>query len=193
MAQVDDGLTPGIARFRDGDGEVTGSGFLIAEGTLCTCAHVVARTLGTEETDPAPPEPSVTVDFPLLSPAASPPLVEFALAELWERQAHGRLTHAAYREIGGVEGALSRYADHQPAQVCKAPEGPDEATARRLFERLARPVKGREFIRVACGFDQLPTELRAAAQALAGTRLRDHTGRCVRLETRAGETRSPRH
>ncbi|UPZ32034.1 hypothetical protein MUK60_32140 [Streptomyces sp. LRE541] len=109
------------------------------------------------------------------------PLVEFALAELWERQAHGRLTHAAYREIGGVEGALSRYADHQLAQVCKAPEGPDETTARRLFERLARPVKGREFTRVACGFDQLPTELRSAAQALAGTRLlvigRDSSGK----------------
>ncbi|MBQ0849999.1 serine protease [Streptomyces sp. BH-SS-21] len=109
------------------------------------------------------------------------PLVEFALAELWERQEHGRLTHAAYREIGGVEGALSRYADHQLAQVCKEPEGPDEATARRLFERLARPAKGREFTRVACGFEQLPAELRAAAQALARTRLlvigRDSSGR----------------
>ncbi|PSM41932.1 hypothetical protein C6Y14_18170 [Streptomyces dioscori] len=115
------------------------------------------------------------------SEAGALPLVEFALAELWERQEHGRLTHAAYREIGGVEGALSRYADHQLAQVCKEPEGPDEATARRLFERLARPVKGSEFTRVACGFEQLPAELRAAAQALAGTRLlvvgRDSSGK----------------
>jgi hypothetical protein len=109
------------------------------------------------------------------------PLVEFALAELWERQAHGRLTHAAYREIGGVEGALSRYADHQLAQVCKAPGGPAETVARRLFERLARPVKGKEYARVARAFDQLPDELRTAAQALAATRLlviaRDSSGR----------------
>ncbi|MDL2076706.1 serine protease [Streptomyces sp. GXMU-J15] len=109
------------------------------------------------------------------------PLVEFALAELWDRREHGRLTHAAYREIGGVEGALSRYADHQLTQVCKSPGGPDEATARRLFERLARPVRGKEYARVARSFDQLPPELRAAAQALAGTRLlvisRDSSGR----------------
>ncbi|MGW3726418.1 nSTAND1 domain-containing NTPase [Streptomyces sp. NPDC000851] len=108
------------------------------------------------------------------------PLVEFALAELWERQQHGRLTHAAYREIGGVEGALSRYADHQLAQVCKAPGGPSEQVARRLFERLVRPVKGREFTRAACGFEQLPAELRDTAQALAKTRLlvigRDSSG-----------------
>ncbi|MGP4010457.1 nSTAND1 domain-containing NTPase [Streptomyces sp. 4N124] len=99
------------------------------------------------------------------------PLVEFALAELWDRRQHGRLTHAAYREIGGVEGALSRYADQQLAQVCKTPDGPDETTARRLFERLARPVGGKEYARVARAFGQLPPELRAAAQALAGTRL----------------------
>lgn len=109
------------------------------------------------------------------------PLVEFALAELWDRQEHGRLTHAAYREIGGVEGALSRYADHQLAQVCKSPDGPDETTARRLFERLARPTKGKEYARVARAFGSLPPELRTAAQALAGTRLlviaRDSSGR----------------
>ncbi|MBD0842449.1 serine protease [Streptomyces sp. TRM68416] len=109
------------------------------------------------------------------------PLLEFTLAELWDRRRHGRLTHAAYREIGGVEGALSRYADHQLAQVCKAPDGPDEPTARRLFEQLARPVRGKEYARVARAFDQLPPELRAAAQALAATRLlvisRDSSGR----------------
>ncbi|WP_155054896.1 nSTAND1 domain-containing NTPase [Streptomyces blattellae] len=109
------------------------------------------------------------------------PLLEFTLAELWDRREHGRLTHAAYREIGGVEGALSRYADHQLAQVCKPPDGPDEPTARRLFERLARPVRDKEYARVARAFDQLPPELRTAAQALAATRLlvisRDSSGK----------------
>ncbi|MEU3250296.1 trypsin-like peptidase domain-containing protein [Streptomyces sp. NPDC006997] len=109
------------------------------------------------------------------------PLVEFALAELWERQDRGRLTHAAYQEIGGVEGALSRYADLQLRKVCETPGGPDPAVARRLFERLARPVKGKEYARVARAFDHLPPELRAAAQSLARTRLlvlaRDSSGR----------------
>ena len=33
------------------------------------------------------------------------PLLEFALTLLWERQRGGRLTHAAYDEIGRVDGA----------------------------------------------------------------------------------------
>ncbi|WP_307679998.1 serine protease [Streptomyces sp. V4I2] len=113
--------------------------------------------------------------------AGALPLLEFALAELWDGQKHGRLTHAVYREIGGVEGALSRYADQQLAHVCKTPGGPDQSTARRLFERLARPTKGKEYARVARAFDQLPPELRTAAQSLAATRLlviaRDSSGR----------------
>ena len=32
-------------------------------------------------------------------------------SELWQRQTHGMLTHAAYGEIGGVGGVLSRAAD----------------------------------------------------------------------------------
>jgi TPR repeat protein/predicted Ser/Thr protein kinase len=40
------------------------------------------------------------------------PLLEFALEELYRRRsAEGMLTHAAYREIGGVEGALTRRAE----------------------------------------------------------------------------------
>ncbi len=39
------------------------------------------------------------------------PLLEFALTLLWERHSHGWLTHAGYEEIGGVAGALARYAD----------------------------------------------------------------------------------
>jgi predicted Ser/Thr protein kinase len=44
--------------------------------------------------------------------AGNLPLLEFALEELYQkRSAEGVLTHAAYREIGGVEGALSRRAE----------------------------------------------------------------------------------
>jgi WD40 repeat protein len=35
------------------------------------------------------------------------PLLEFALAQLWEKQHNGLLTHQAYQEIGGVSRALS--------------------------------------------------------------------------------------
>ena len=46
--------------------------------------------------------------------AASPeklPLLEFALTQLWFKQRDARLTHQAYREIGGVEAALAQYAE----------------------------------------------------------------------------------
>lgn len=67
-AESDDELARGIARFWSHDGQVTGSGFLIAEGTLCTCAHVVANALGVPDTATDPPSCAVTVDFPLLTP-----------------------------------------------------------------------------------------------------------------------------
>jgi hypothetical protein len=39
------------------------------------------------------------------------PLLEFALTQLWRRRQGPLITHAAYTEIGGVEGALARHAD----------------------------------------------------------------------------------
>ena len=59
------------------------------------------------------------------------PLLQFALAELWERrdQARNRITRATLDALGGVAGALSRHADSVLA-------GLDQQTARRLFVRL---------------------------------------------------------
>ncbi|HZH13025.1 MAG TPA: protein kinase [Archangium sp.] len=62
------------------------------------------------------------------------PLLQFALAELWERRnpAQGRITRAALEEMGGVAGALSRHADGVLARL-----GPHEReAARRLLLRL---------------------------------------------------------
>ncbi|MFE5894859.1 trypsin-like peptidase domain-containing protein [Streptomyces sp. NPDC056462] len=109
------------------------------------------------------------------------PLVEFALARLWENRQHGRLTHAAYCELGGVEGALAAYADQQLAEVCKGPDGPGEAAARQLFEQLTLPDGEQGYARVARAYAVLPSHLRVAAQVLAATRLlvigRDSAGR----------------
>ena len=49
----------------------------------------------TRRASPVPAEAPVTV-LPLLSSA---------LAELWDRQQDGRLTHQAYERIGGVAGS----------------------------------------------------------------------------------------
>jgi WD40 repeat protein/DNA-binding SARP family transcriptional activator len=63
------------------------------------------------------------------------PLLEFALAILWDRQGDSVLSHEAYDAIGGVDGALARYAD-------EVFDGLDEAgnrRARHVFVQLVRP------------------------------------------------------
>jgi hypothetical protein len=66
------------------------------------------------------------------------PLLEFALTELWGRQEHGRLTHEAYDAIGGVERALTTYADEVFGQF--DPEAQERA--RQIFVQLVRPGEG---------------------------------------------------
>ncbi|HYI00233.1 protein kinase domain-containing protein [Hyalangium sp.] len=62
------------------------------------------------------------------------PLLQFALAELWERRdaALGCITQAALDEMGGVAGALSRHADGVLARLNPA----GRESARRLLLRL---------------------------------------------------------
>ncbi|HVG57882.1 MAG TPA: protein kinase [Hyalangium sp.] len=66
--------------------------------------------------------------------AGSLPLLQFALAELWERRnpAHGRITLAALGEMGGVAGALSRHADGVLQRLSPA----EQQAARRILLRL---------------------------------------------------------
>ncbi|MFH9087734.1 trypsin-like peptidase domain-containing protein [Streptomyces sp. NPDC017673] len=49
------------------NGGIVGAAFLVAPGLLCTCAHVVARALGTDARDTVPPPGRVGLDFPLLA------------------------------------------------------------------------------------------------------------------------------
>ena len=68
------------------------------------------------------------------------PLLEFCLTLLWERQANGWLTHAAYEQIGQVEGALARYAEDVFGQL----DEPDRDRAGQVFVQLVRPGEGTE-------------------------------------------------
>jgi len=68
------------------------------------------------------------------------PLLEFALTLLWERLDFGWLTHAAYEQIGRVEGALARYAQ----QVFNELPADDQLGARRVFTQLVQPGEGTE-------------------------------------------------
>jgi DNA-binding SARP family transcriptional activator len=66
------------------------------------------------------------------------PLVQYALTELYDRRHDGRLTLEAYREIGGVVGALAASAEHLYAS--RQPAGRE--AVRQLFLRLVTLGEG---------------------------------------------------
>ncbi len=63
------------------------------------------------------------------------PLLQYALTELFDQRQDGKLTLAAYRESGGVRGALARRAEQIYEHL--SPEA--RLVARQLFLRLVQP------------------------------------------------------
>ncbi|KFE63020.1 bifunctional serine/threonine-protein kinase/formylglycine-generating enzyme family protein [Hyalangium minutum] len=108
------------------------------------------------------------------------PLLQFALAELWERRdaARGCITQAALEQMGGVAGALSRHADGVLLRL--RPAG--RAAARGLLLRLVTA----EGTRVERGEEDLlgssEESARAALRALV-------EGRLLHMRTVGGEAR----
>lgn len=84
------------------------------------------------------------------------PLLQYALSELFEKREGRLLTHKAYREIGGVAGALGRSAEMVFADLDEA----GEVAARQLFLRLVTLGEGTE--------DTRRRALRAEIEALHG-------------------------
>lgn len=62
------------------------------------------------------------------------PLLQHALLQIWERRQARRLTVAAYREIGGVTGALERHAEEIFGGFTES----EREACRRLFLRLVQ-------------------------------------------------------
>src|SRR5258708_5313711 len=62
------------------------------------------------------------------------PLLEVALAELWERHTEGTLTHAGYERIGQLSGAIA----HQAEKVIRSLGPPQQEVARHILARLVR-------------------------------------------------------
>jgi CHASE2 domain-containing sensor protein len=116
------------------------------------------------------------IDTVLEDVAAQPgalPLLEHALLELWERRRGGLLTLEAYRETGGVAGALAKraeatFADFTPDQ---------QEIARRAFLRLTQPGEGTEDTRRRARVSELVTapgqddEVDSVIRGLVATRM----------------------
>lgn len=69
------------------------------------------------------------------------PLLQFALKELWKRQEADRFTVEAYREIGGLRGALERHAN---GVLQKLGGKTERELCRRILLRLVQPGEGTE-------------------------------------------------
>jgi hypothetical protein len=68
------------------------------------------------------------------------PLLEYTLTELFERRDDDRLTLAAYREIGGIAGALSARAD----RIYEGTDPRGRRATKQVFLRLVTLGEGRQ-------------------------------------------------
>jgi WD40 repeat protein len=68
------------------------------------------------------------------------PLLEFALTRLWQTRQQGKLTHAAYLEMGGVKQALAKQANTIYNELSPV----EQQQAQRIFVQLVRPGEGTE-------------------------------------------------
>ncbi|HWT01986.1 MAG TPA: TIR domain-containing protein [Pyrinomonadaceae bacterium] len=83
------------------------------------------------------------------------PLLEHALLELWERRRGNLLTLEAYRESGGVQGAIAKRAD--AIYDSFTPE--QQQIVRRIMLRLTQPGEGTEDTRRRASMDELVTRM----------------------------------
>jgi WD40 repeat protein/energy-coupling factor transporter ATP-binding protein EcfA2 len=81
------------------------------------------------------------------------PLLEYALYELWHRRAGSVLSLRAYRDAGGVAGALAKRADETWAAL----DDHQKAIARRTLLRLTQPGEGTEDTRRRAALSELVT------------------------------------
>jgi WD40 repeat protein len=95
------------------------------------------------------------------------PLLEFALTELWAKRQGKELTHAAYEDIGEVQGALMTYANAQ-YQLLNPSE---QKQVQRIFVQLVRPGEGAEDTRRLALKEELGQQNWFLVKKLADARL----------------------
>ncbi|MCE7006970.1 trypsin-like peptidase domain-containing protein [Kibdelosporangium philippinense] len=101
------------------------------------------------------------------APSVSLALLQFSLTMLWERQRAGVIEHTGYAEIGGITGAVGRYAEGIWTDL--DPESAD--TAWRLFLQLLSPFGDTGYARRRLDMSALSDPLREVADRLTTTRL----------------------
>jgi len=110
------------------------------------------------------------------------PLLEFTLTQLWKQQYAGRLTHQAYKKIGGVEQALANYAE----TIYKDLSAGEREKAQRVFIQLVQPGEGTEDTRRLATSEEVGGEnwdlvTRLADKRLVVTNRNELTGETVEV------------
>ncbi len=95
------------------------------------------------------------------------PLLEFALAMLWDKQENRLLTHQAYEDIERVDGSLARHADAVLDELSPY----EQDLARRIFIQVVRPGTGTEDTRRVARRSELGDDGWSLVQRLADARL----------------------
>ncbi len=95
------------------------------------------------------------------------PLLEFALTLMWDQLDEGWFTHAAYENIGRVEGALARHAE----KVFNSLSEVEKEIAKRIFIQLVQPGQGTEDTRRIATSNEIGSENWALIHDLANERL----------------------
>ena len=95
------------------------------------------------------------------------PLLQFALAELYERRADGRIQAETFRELGGIGGAVGRRAEETYATLSPESQG----RARELFARLVAPGLGSPDTRRRTRLGELSEASREVAGVFVEARL----------------------
>ena len=103
----------------------------------------------------------------VVNQSASLPMLQFALAELYEQRRGAVIPTAAYREMGGVAGAVAARAE---AVFTGLGDGA-QRDARRLFSRLITPGAGAEDTRRRARRSELPDTVSAVADQFVTHRL----------------------
>jgi hypothetical protein len=101
----------------------------------------------------------------LAASVAPYPLLQFCLSTLWARRDRTRhvLPHAAFRDMGGVAGALATHADQVVASLAQSAQ----RVARTMFQRLVTSEGTRALVELdelrACGGDRAEVDRVLAA------------------------------
>ncbi|CAK8724116.1 hypothetical protein GCAAIG_14100 [Candidatus Electronema halotolerans] len=95
------------------------------------------------------------------------PLLEFCLTQLWEQQTFRQISHAAYKDSGGVQQALARHAEAVYAGFAAT----EQESVQLIFLKLVRPGQGTEDTRQVAALADFQEEQRGLIKQLADQRL----------------------